>query len=446
MNQILTKGQAVRTSLSGRTCVVELLLGAGGQGEVYRANLDGRPVALKWYFPSTATPDQWGSLETLVKKGAPDRRFLWPEELATSPGTHGFGYIMPLREARHQSIIALMKGRASPTFRSLATAGYQLADSYFQLHAKGFCYRDISFGNVFFDPSSGDVLICDNDNVGIDGESEGGVLGTPRFMAPEVVCGKALPSSNTDRYSLAVLLFYMFAMHHPLEGRLESAIRCLDLPAMTKLYGTDALFIYHPENQANRPVPGYHDNAITYWENVLPTFLKDLFVRAFTDGLADPNGRVRETEWRAAMVRLRDSIIYCPHCSSDARDPTECFYDVDALRASGGSPGKCWNCGREVPLPPRIRLGTKIVTLNFDTKLYAHHVDDARMWDFTTPVADVVQHPSRPGVWGLRNLSQQNWATTGADGVTTDVAPGRSVTVARGTTIQFGSVVGTIQA
>src|SRR3954452_6732203 len=147
-----------------------------------------------------------------------------------------------------------MKRRGWTSFRALATAGLELADSYLQLHARGLCYRDISFGNVFFDPESGDVLICDNDNVAVDGSATAGVLGTPRFMAPEVVRGEVLPSTQTDLYSLAVLLFYMLTVHHPLEGAREAAIRCLDLPAMTRLYGTEPLFIFDPRDASNRAV------------------------------------------------------------------------------------------------------------------------------------------------------------------------------------------------
>ncbi len=65
-------------------------------------------------------------------------------------------------------------------------------------------------------------------------------------MAPEIVRGEAVPGTQTDLFSLAVLLFYMFVMHHPLEGKKELAIKCLDLPAMKKLYGTEPLFIFDP--------------------------------------------------------------------------------------------------------------------------------------------------------------------------------------------------------
>src|SRR5690349_8671795 len=150
MDQILKPGQKVRTSSSRGDCVIEKFLGSGGQGEVYQAKLDGKPVAIKWYYPASATPDQQKALETLIKIGAPSDRFLWPAELATTSATTGFGYVMPLRDRRYRSIVDLMKRRIEPSFRALATAGLELSHSYLQLHTKGLCYRDISFGNAFF--------------------------------------------------------------------------------------------------------------------------------------------------------------------------------------------------------------------------------------------------------------------------------------------------------
>src|SRR5262245_61129226 len=105
MSQLLKKGQVVATEPSGLRCVVEQFLGGGGQGEVYRAALDGRPVALKWYFHHTATTAQRQQLRDLVKRGAPTPRFLWPLELATAGDVAGFGYVMLLRDRRFHSIV-----------------------------------------------------------------------------------------------------------------------------------------------------------------------------------------------------------------------------------------------------------------------------------------------------------------------------------------------------
>jgi eukaryotic-like serine/threonine-protein kinase len=438
--RILKDGQTVRTVVSNRDCTVEQYLGGGGQGEVYRASLDGTVVALKWYFPAQATPEQRSGLEVLVKKGAPTARFLWPMELTHSPDVTGFGYVMPLRAPHYKSIVDLMKRRAEPSFRALATAGLQLADSFLELHAAGFCYRDISFGNVFFDPDSGEVLICDNDNVAVDKQGTAGVLGTPRFMAPEIVRGEALPSSDTDLYSLAVLLFYMLMVHHPLEGKRELDIRCLDLPAMNKLYGTEPLFIFDPQDDSNRPVPGTHDNAIAFWP-LYPLSIRQLFIRSFTQGLTDPvHGRVRESEWRVAMARLRDSIYYCGSCGAEA------FYDVEALRLSGGQPAHCWSCQHQLALPPRMRIGDAIVMLNHDTRLYPHHVDKQRLYDFSAPIAEVTQHPKDPTIWGLKNVGSEKWTITRDDGQThQDVEPEQSVRLTVGLSINFGKQEGVLR-
>src|SRR5205085_9992055 len=94
---------------SGMVCEVEKFLGGGGQGEVYRATLGGKPVALKWYFSASATSEQRRALEALVRMGPPSDKFLWPLELTSAPGVTGFGYIMPLRDARYKGIVDMMK-------------------------------------------------------------------------------------------------------------------------------------------------------------------------------------------------------------------------------------------------------------------------------------------------------------------------------------------------
>jgi serine/threonine protein kinase len=413
-------------------------VGQRGQGEVYQVSVNSHPYALKWYFPDYIPQDPHlrERLEFVIKRGAPNDRFLWPLEWVYDPGSGGetFGYIMPLREPRFKGLVDLMRRRVEPSFRALCTAAFELADSYLQLHTCGLCYRDISFGNAFFDPDTGEVRICDNDNVAVPGADTGGVAGTPRFMAPEIVRGEALPSTDTDLYSLAVLLFYMFMLHHPLEGKREADIHCFDLPAIRELYGFRPLFIFDPNDDANSPVPGYQDNARIYWP-IYPQFLRDLFTRAFTDGLRDPRRRVRESEWRKAFVNLRDSIFYCGRCDM------ENFYDSEQLRQK--TPHVCWSCQDHLLLPPRMRLGQSVVMLNHDTHLFPHHIGAS--YDFSAPIATVVRHPQNPNVWGLKNLSGKKWTVTRADGRLLEIPPGKSFTITANARIHFGPVEGEIR-
>lgn len=443
MNQILNNGQEVRIESSKLKCKVEQFLGGGTQGEVYKADLNGKHIALKWYFPQYLKDDSRlkERLERAIRSGPPNDRFLWPMELASADGVQGFGYIMPLRETRFKGIVDMMKRRVEPTFYALATAGFELANSYLQLHSKGLCYRDISFGNVFFDAQTGEVRICDNDNVDIDGQS-GVIGGTPDFMAPEIVRVEAMPSTQTDLFSLSVLLFYMFHVHHPLFGRKVMSIHSLDYPARKKLCGLEPVFIFDPKDKSNEAVPRSvdplgeaGDNALAFW-SIYPQFLREIFIKAFTEGIRDPQRRIRETEWRMAMIRLRDSIIYCSHCGA------ENFYDAEPLRQEG-KPKSCWSCNKGIRFPVRVRIAKNTIMLNHDTKLFPHHIDDQRMYDFSLPIAEITRHPSDSNIWGIKNLSNNKWVIM-VDGKIKDVEPGRNVVIKKGIKINFGKIEGEI--
>ena len=427
----LLKAGTILVSESGNKYVVKKLLGAGGQGEVYDVENGGKHYALKWYYRHTATSMQMKILENLVAKGSPDDSFLWPQDLIVKKAGEPFGYVMALRPKNYTSIVDLMKRKVEPSFYTLCKAAFNLTKGYQKLHAMGYSYRDISFGNLFFDPDTGDVLICDNDNVSVNGKDDSSVYGTPRFMAPEIILGKAIPSRNTDLFSLAVLLFYMFMMNHPLEGKMEADIKCMDIHAMNRLYGTNPVFIFDPDNKSNRPVRGYQDNALIYWD-LYPENLKALFTQAFTVGIHSPNRRVTENKWLETFANLMSGIVTCPCCGA------EVFYDEK--KESMGVAHTCWGCQRSVVIPAKLITSKSWIVLNQDSKLYSHHIRGD--YDMETVVGSVVQNPVNPNLWGIRNEDRVNWTYEKADGTQIPVAIGRSAAINAGAKIHFGQSVG----
>ncbi|MDQ4097797.1 MAG: serine/threonine protein kinase [Actinomycetota bacterium] len=420
----------VRLVTSGRECSVGRLLGEGGEGAVYETTLAGDDAryALKWYHPEQATEARRQALTTLVDIGPPDDRFLWPIEIAYQPGSSDFGYLMLLRPGRFHGLGEFLGRRVDAEFRELAIAGLQLAHCFLQLHSKGLCYRDISYANMFFDPETGDVLVCDNDNVGIDGE-ETFILGTPYFMAPEIVRREAMPSANTDRFSLAVLLFYMFMLDHPLLGEADS-----EEPVLLEVFGTRPTFIFDPDDPSNRPVEGVHRNALFFWP-IFPSSIRSLFTRAFSRGLRDPNGRVRESEWRRILGRLHDAIVPCKACGAQN------FYDPGRE-----GPWLCYNpeCRRPIAVPPRLLVAGHEIALAAGTRLYAHHVS-GRLYDFEVSCARVVEHHTYDLI-GLTNTSDAVWSVTSPDGRAAKVRPSETVRTVDGLVIDFGTVEGRISA
>ena len=262
---MLKSGQRVRTR-SAVECVVGELIGSGGQGAVYRAVADESAVALKWYFPQWRAFDTGlrTRLEAIVEAGNPSERFLWPLELVSNDAGE-FGYIMPLRDQQYVSMTALLAGRVDAAFATLATAACQLAQTFHELHAEGLSYQDISDRNVWIDPNSGGIQICDVDNVSVNGVPAA-IAGTPGYTAPEIILDEGVsPSADTDRYSLAVLIFKMFMRADPLLGAAELNYPAFTSHAIRTLYGEHPVFILDPNDQSNRPVSGIHDQILELW-------------------------------------------------------------------------------------------------------------------------------------------------------------------------------------
>jgi DNA-binding helix-hairpin-helix protein with protein kinase domain len=421
----LHPGQPFLT-VNRRRGTVDELLGAGGQGEVYLAHVDGLPFALKWYHRHYVEIDTGlrSRLERAVQRGAPTADFLWPFDLVEIEGSGSFGYFMPLRGANFvgmRDLIAPPPRRVELNLAKRAQLCLQIAHSFHELHASGFCYQDINFGNIFFDPATARILICDNDNVNVDG-AEASIYGTRKFMAPEVVRREALPSSRTDLYSMAVLFFYTLLGWHPLDGRREHELGLMNAEAELQLYGSAPIFLFDPVTHTNGPVPGFHDAIVARWES-LPGAVRALFIRAFTTGLHDPETRVLETQWRTALSMVPGAVHACAGCG---------FEHVAEIRGGQASTRTvCLACA--APLPPPLFL---IIGQQAERLAVGETVRDG--------VARIEAHPTRPELTGLRNLGGETWRAGLPDGSAHQVPPGQAVRLLPGIRIDFGNATGQI--
>lgn len=422
---------------AGSTAVILSKLGEGGQGSVYEIErIDGIRHALKWYdFDQTReenrehAEDQRRAVERLVERPAPSRHFLWPEDIAVGLDDQGtaqsFGYIMPLKPNGYHMLSGMYR-RTRPlavTLPTLLTTAMELADAFLRLHLQGLCYRDISPNNVFMSVSTGDVMICDNDNVGVDGASSSRIRGTPLFMAPEIVRNDARPNAATDRHSLAVLLFYLLMAGHPLLGRARVGYPCQNRDALEEMLGERPLFVFDPLDSGNAPLDEADESMKRNWQ-FYPHGLRRLFEQAFTVGLHDPHARVMESIWRLELTRVRDLVTRCAECGRQMIfDPSETL-------------SQCWGCGTDSQPPMRIDVGGTTVVLNEDTTITSHHLH--RNYDFDDTVATVTRRSS--GAWGLRNLTGSAWQATLPDGQSFEVHPHTAVALVPDLTLEISGM------
>ena len=439
---MIQQGTKLLCEVTGSTVTIQSKIGQGGQGIVYKVSDGKQQYALKWYNAEQSNESQKEALRFLIQHGAPKgaagKRFVWPVDLVVSKSSSQFGYIMPLMNLdRYASMMEVWSRRKpAPLIREMCEVSYQIANSYRALHLEGLCYRDVSSGNFVFDPQTGDVLICDNDNVGIDQQSLSQVRGTWPYMAPEVVKRGAKPSTKTDLHSLAVLLFQFWLRHHPLEGKIESSVRCWDDPAKRQIYGEMPIFIFDPQDQRNK-LPNSPDYQLVQsrWQHCPPP-LQEMFMRAFTLGLHKPDQRVTEGEWQNLFSQMMDLVLDCPS------DGKQNFSNPRSKSVT------CWKCNTPFSVPPKLLVqtasGQRCLLLSKNAQLLGRHLQPLSEEKAADVVGQVVQNPSDPAVWGLRNLSATPWIVTFPDGTSQPVPPQRAAPFVADLKIQIGQTVAQI--
>ena len=410
----LKKGDKVNLN-SGGYVTIEKELGRGGQGIVYLVDLHGEKKALKWYIKA---PDDnfYKNLKQNVINGAPGNSpaFLWPEHI-TQKQNGSYGYVMRLRPQNYFEFGNFLLAKKSfRSYTAMLAAAMKICNGFMMLHRFGYSYQDLNDGNFFIDPNSGDVLICDNDNVMPQGEKSG-IMGKARYMAPEIIAG-GVPDKYSDRFSLSVILFMLFYANHPFEGAKVVACPCLTETFEKKLYGTEAVFIYDPTDKSNLPVRGIHQNVIRRWP-AFPAKLREIFIQEFSqEKLKNPNSRMLESLWEKTIAGIRDSLVRCPVCGE------ETFVEDES---------KCMDCGAAIDTSYRLRIGPRSVILTKGTKGYIDY-DNA-------PDAEIVAHPNDTTRLLMRNISSGNWTAETPSGKIKVVEPNGIMPVNPGIKIIFSN-------
>lgn len=419
-------GDDIKISTGGSATILEEL-GSGGQGIVYKVRYNGREYALKWYH-KPGEEKFYNNLKQNIEKGSPSPYFLWPTFLTEKDEKGCFGYLMDLRNPAYREFGDFLLAKVHfATVSAMIEAAIKICVSFRMLHNKGYSYQDLNDGNFFINPNTGDVLICDNDNIA-PADANMGILGKCRYMAPEVVTGKFLPNTQSDRFSLAVILFLLFFNNHPLEGEMISSCPCMTEKHEKKFYGISPVFIYDPQDASNRPVRGIHINVIQLWPQ-FPQYVKDMFISQFSrEALQEPGRRITEKEWlEKVLLRMRHELITCPACGN------EVFMDTEQDRFV------CGDCSHQsIQRMPIIRSGKYKVAACRDKKIYQYLTNPDKAL-LNTCTGMLVESKKTPGLFGMKNFTSDTWVLTTKSGNNRTIAPGEAAPLLIGNEIAFGN-------
>ncbi|WP_044149199.1 protein kinase domain-containing protein [Candidatus Epulonipiscium viviparus] len=412
-------GFSIQTLFSKKDIVVKEFLAEGGQGSVYKVLYNGEEKALKWYKKSALGNKAkaqlfYDNLKKNVERGTPSEDFLWPIDI-THWHQDTFGYIMNLKPAEYYELTDFLLCTVRfRSYRRVTDAALNIVSAFRQLHNQGYSYQDLNDGNFFINPQNGKILICDNDNVAPNGEDTG-IIGKPRYMAPEVVLGKTKPNNLSDRFSMSVILYALFCLNHPLEGK-RHIVPALTPKIQEELYGSNPVFIMDPKNKSNGPDKIIHRNSLLIWP-ALPDYIKEIFLKAFSEkSFTKPSARPTEIEWLKVFTRFRSSIISCS-CGNE-------------IFANGGV-AICEKCGRNAGVSFELNLGEYSIPALKGSRIYKCQIsitDDNQALD---PVALITQNP-KSGKLFIENKSGHNWNAITSKGEPRKVATNEAVPLKEG--------------
>ena len=206
--------------VAGRYQVIEEL-GRGGMGRVYRV-LDkklGEEVALKLIKPEIASDEETilrfhNELRTARNVGHPNVTRMY--DLGEDEGIH---YIT-MEYVRGEDLKSFIRRSGRLTVDKAVTIAGQVSEGLAEAHRQGVVHRDLKPQNIMID-RDGNARIMDFGiarSVKPEGITGGGVMiGTPEYMSPEQVDGKAV-DSRSDLYSLGIILYEMLTGRVPFAG------------------------------------------------------------------------------------------------------------------------------------------------------------------------------------------------------------------------------------
>lgn len=205
---------------------IQSTLGSGGMGVVYLAtdkSLD-RQVAIK--FSHAQDPE---SLARFAREGRVLAQLRHPNLIQVYDiGEEGGHPFLVIEVAEGQTLAERIASVGS--LEPLEALGFavQIASGLASAHAQGILHRDLKSANILI-TDEGAIKICDfglaRTVSGADRvTTEGAFLGTPEYLAPELVEGSA-PSVRSDLYALGCVLMEMLTGQPPFPAEQKDGTR-----------------------------------------------------------------------------------------------------------------------------------------------------------------------------------------------------------------------------
>lgn len=315
------------------------------------------------------------------------------------------------------------------SMQSMMMACINIINIFEELNSKNLHIYSFSDEDMFININTGEILWNIVQYVSNEEQRTINVDTKCTYLAPEVLDGTELPNSNSDVYTLSIILFRILFHDHPLEGKsIIDDISCMFRPNM-QYYSSKAVFIFNPNDTSNRAVRGVNYTVLSMWEKY-PIYLRDAFVDTFCNYIFSPDERYTTQDWIKILLHLKCDILPCICGRKDFaflyEFTQEAFY-------------KCQRCGSKYHSLYFIKRG-------FDIPIYTGNIVYTTFLkdnipNIQEPMGEIIENKINTNLNGIKNVSNLEWICTSSNGTTKTIKKDGVIPIFEGTVIDVGGSI-----
>lgn len=341
-----------KISINGKSYILGDRIGGGGEGSVFKLQLGSANAAIKIVNTSKKSESEIAKIRQRIKQLIDIRSK--SREKAQSTDMVALSHFMSLPQYLLDDEVGYamkLVENAEPltNFLTLPSEAeqeewqkkYDLARKYRviaylferleKIHIEGLIFSDLSPNNILVStkPDSS-ITFIDTDNLRTRDNPFTNVLGTPGFIAPEILKSDNksfaltdeerkqlgavhMLSEESDIYSAAVIAFELLTFCHPYKGIKATGE---DTTPEDEMAAERGEFDYILKPGTDNYCVG--NIFVDKFDDITTPEIRALFARTFIEGRDNPLRRPSASEFKEEFQRARRLIVKCPKCGEES--------------------------------------------------------------------------------------------------------------------------------
>ena len=181
----------------------------------------------------------------------------------------------------------------------------ELCKLFASVHSMGYCFNGITGEDIIITQNKECKLLNDKKIVSVNDDSY--EVNYEKTCAPEILRKESRPNINSDKHTMAYIVFGLLFKSDPFEGSKTLNEVYYTKEDQLKAY-EHPVFVYSYKDKSNMPVYGIHSILIKYWNRFYSDDIKMIFRQSFVDGIDEYEARLEDTTFIEMLTNFKHIV------------------------------------------------------------------------------------------------------------------------------------------